>query len=366
MGGLLVVIGLVAGWLSGDDAGEESPPDFSEAGPYTVGVMSIDSGDNLLEVFYPAADDAAGQNLRYETIGTDAGADTIEVDAVVDAEPSTDGPFPVVLHSHGAGSHRLQSARLLAHLASWGLVAAAPDHPERGPETAGDHDRRGRPVDPESAVDTMTATLNLLTELTISRDSPLEGVLDTERVGVQGHGVGGGTAIALGADPQLDVVVGLAPEVPTRPSGASAGSSTVAQAAAETLGDRPVLLIAAPTEPASDRGSETAAFLDALAGDWTLAELANTGPAVFLDTCQEQWNQEDRGAGGAPAGDPLEAGCDPDSDTEPTDRWPVIDHLTVARYLSAFGRDRASATRALDPDFVTRTFPDTLADYRQG
>ena len=45
---------------------------------------------------------------------------------------STDGPFPVVLFSHGASSFRLQSTALTTHLASWGFVVVSPDYFERG------------------------------------------------------------------------------------------------------------------------------------------------------------------------------------------------------------------------------------------
>ncbi len=53
-------------------------------------------------------------------------------DAVRDIPASTDGPFPLVLFSHGFAGFRLTSTALTTHLASWGFVVIAPDYLERG------------------------------------------------------------------------------------------------------------------------------------------------------------------------------------------------------------------------------------------
>ena len=49
---------------------------------------------------------------------------------VGDAEVA-DGAFPVVLFSHGFTGIRVQSSFLMSHLASWGMVVVAPEHPSR-------------------------------------------------------------------------------------------------------------------------------------------------------------------------------------------------------------------------------------------
>ncbi len=58
-------------------------------------------------------------------------ADTFTIEATRDATAAPDGPFPIVLFSHGASSFRLQSSHIAEHLASWSIVTASADHPSR-------------------------------------------------------------------------------------------------------------------------------------------------------------------------------------------------------------------------------------------
>ena len=52
-------------------------------------------------------------------------------DTFRDVPASADGPFPLVLFSHGFGSFRFDASALVHGIASWGFVVAAPAHIER-------------------------------------------------------------------------------------------------------------------------------------------------------------------------------------------------------------------------------------------
>src|SRR5690348_8824972 len=127
------------------DEVEAEPQDFSGPGPYDVGEVDLQlDPDHKIAVFYPvdevptgaepytySGDSIFGPSISNLLPG--ALSDTITIpDTYVDAPPSTDGPFPVVLHSHGFSGNLRFGNRHNAAVASWGYVVAAVDHPERG------------------------------------------------------------------------------------------------------------------------------------------------------------------------------------------------------------------------------------------
>ena len=123
------------------------PQDFSGRGPYLVGQVDLElDADHAVAVFYPVDADADTSGVEPYSYAGDTifgpaisnllpGALSGEIsppDTYVEAPASSDGPFPVVLHSHGF-SGNLRFANLHnAQVASWGYVVAAVDHPERG------------------------------------------------------------------------------------------------------------------------------------------------------------------------------------------------------------------------------------------
>ena len=110
---------------------------YTEAGPYPVGVTTLElAAGNKVEVWYPAVEGTTGAEF-YDTRDFVPPAIkallTADVPARYDstAGPAAvvaDGQFLVVLFSHGYSGMRFQSTFLTAHLASWGMVVAAPDH----------------------------------------------------------------------------------------------------------------------------------------------------------------------------------------------------------------------------------------------
>ena len=167
------------------------PRDPAADGPWRVGVRTIDAPDGLgntltIEVWYPAtpADGAAPE--------VTLGIPTVAVrGAPADARG---GPFPLVAFSHGRGGIRVQSVYFTTHLASWGYVVVAPDHPHDtlgGGNSTGSEVLRARPHQISVAIDAVLA-------------SDLASIVDGTRIGATGHSFGAFTTLLL-AGGRIDV-----------------------------------------------------------------------------------------------------------------------------------------------------------------
>lgn len=209
---------------------------FSEPGPYPVGIitLALETGP-LVEVWYPAVQGTTGTDSydmreftpdAIQALLTGDADSTFTINAGRGAD-AAEGPFPVVLFSHGSAGIRLQSSFLTSHLASWGMVVASPDHPSR------DLNNRlgGGPADPTNSVDDLLGTLALLGAQNLA--GPLAGRMDLDAVGAVGHSAGGGTVLTAANDPAIDGYVSMAsgipgsddsPILPAKPSFFLAGS----------------------------------------------------------------------------------------------------------------------------------------------
>jgi len=403
---VLLAAALLAACTDGDDAGgsgggapgngspEEvaaaEPQDFSGRGPYAVGEVDLQlDADHTVAVFYPVDDvpegadpySYSGDSIFGPTISNllpGALSDSITIpDTYVDAPPSADGPFPVVLHSHGFSGNLRFGNRHNAAVASWGYVVAAVDHPERGVVSilesfvsGGDGGER-----PDEYLDSD----QLIDALDLLADSELADVVDTERVAAEGHSAGGSASGTAAYDDRVDLWIGQAPGAPLEPGAdleAVATDDGIDQAALlEATQPPPVpsLIITAEgdTVVELDRVQQT---FDWLGAPKRLAVLADSGHAVFVDPClpiREQGGLSSfvEALGLDPADVPLvelgENGCLPE-DTDPELVWPVIDHLTVAQLTEVFGEEPAVGTASLERTFLDETFPDLLADLQQG
>ncbi|MFM8266846.1 MAG: hypothetical protein ACKOA2_02380 [Ilumatobacteraceae bacterium] len=113
---------------------------YADPGPHPVGVTTLQLTDGpQVEVWYPAVDGTTGvASYDVRDFLPDAIRALLTVDIVAGTEyPGSrdvavaDGRFPVVLFSHGFTGIRMQSTFLTSHLASWGMIVVAPDHPSR-------------------------------------------------------------------------------------------------------------------------------------------------------------------------------------------------------------------------------------------
>jgi hypothetical protein len=130
---------------SPNDAPRAAEPAYVGPGPYAAGVTTISLGDRDMEVWYPADPAAASGVAPDEYFVRDFVAGWVDdlldpsvnppfvTDGYRDITPAVaDGPYPLVLFSHGFAGFRLTTTFLTTHLASWGFVVIAPDYLERG------------------------------------------------------------------------------------------------------------------------------------------------------------------------------------------------------------------------------------------
>jgi dienelactone hydrolase len=252
----------------------EAPPsvvaaDLAAVGPYPVGVTTRElATGNLVEIWYPAGPDAEGRTDTYavrdftpdimrDLVPEDTN-DRVTVAAGRDTAAADDGPFPLVLFSHGSTSFRFQSTNLAHHLASWGMVVASADHPSRGLVNL-----LGGPEDPPSSVDDTLGAREL-----VVNDDLLGSIVDNERVGVSGHSAGGGTTLGVTAAGDIVGYVSYA-------SGASSDNA---------LPDVPSMFMAGEIDTIIDASRTRDAFDRAPAPSWYL-EFTASGHLAFSDLC---------------------------------------------------------------------------------
>lgn len=400
--GLVLVVALLGAACAKDDAGTggtaattpaTSAPvgvDYSERGPYPVGRQILSLGDRDVVVYYPA-DPAAigsathvtsyssGEAFTPELRQTVAGlvpefVQDIPLDAYADVKINPEGPFPVVLHSHGAGGYYLFESGLLTHLASWGYVAAAPDHKSRNLSSS----VGTRQADPDDVTD-LRNTLTLLEQQTASATSPLSGGVDVERVAAEGHSAGGRAVAVLATDPGPGIAtfVGIEPAPPV--SLTAMGERGGSELSAEERVARTREALAGVTPPAvpsliiqGDRDgiiplAAVQAEYDWLAPPKQLVVVAGAGHNISLDICARIREQggltkyQDKLPAFAGLFRLGEDGCTAEN-LDPAQGLAIVEHLTVAQYRWVFGQDTSRAS--LDEPFLERTFGPAIADVQ--
>ncbi len=126
-------------------------PELAARGPFAAGVRTMElvnrdqidaanveagkphpRGDRklTLEVWYPAS--GADREEHYHNVVLRDGRTrvTLKGRAIRDGEPAADGPFPLVVISHGYPGNRFLLSHLGENLATKGYVVVSIDHPE--------------------------------------------------------------------------------------------------------------------------------------------------------------------------------------------------------------------------------------------
>ena len=336
---------------------------YAERGPSQVGTTTFALADGRRVVaWYPAAETAADQpkesfdiaSLLSPELQSQIPADKrpiYEIDAHPGADPAADGPYPVVLFSHGFAGFPEQSADLVTHLASWGFVVVAPDHVERSLSgllgtAAKDVPKLTDPVVLSQALDAAIAQSE-------TDDSPLKGMLDVDHVAVVGHSAGAGAAYREASEePRIKAFISYSvgtgtgpngdqepPPVPTVPGMVMAGTKDGIipfEASQEVYGGMQV-----PKYLVSIDGAGHLVFSDLCLIGRDLGGLAGLIKEVGLDL-PDNFSRL------------ASDGCEP-GDLEPEKAFPAIDHLSVAFLRSTFGIDQEPV--GLDPA-VTSNFSD--------
>jgi pimeloyl-ACP methyl ester carboxylesterase len=134
-------------------------------------------------------------------------ADLRPADAVVPDAPAADGPFPLLVFSHGVGAFGAAYQATLQVIASAGYVVVAPTYPLGSKDTPG-----GATIDD---IDQQTADVSFLldeyVEASAEPSGPFSDLIDPDRLGTFGHSMGAITSIGVGfedccVDERLDAV----------------------------------------------------------------------------------------------------------------------------------------------------------------
>ena len=199
---------------------------YSEPGPFPVGVAELTGGPVPITVFYPGLDgaEAGKQEASYDLRAWLPSAEAAKVrqaqavqmraySGLTPADPDG-GPYPLVLFSHGLAGYRLQSTFLMTHLASWGFVVAAVEHPYRNLTAAfGDLGSLVAGFGSTDApdVEQLVAAIDQVEVAASQPTGPLAGLtVETTDVGAVGHSAGGFAVYGAAAvDPRIVTYVAL-------------------------------------------------------------------------------------------------------------------------------------------------------------
>ena len=310
-----LVLGGLAGCSKDDDAGSapniattSTSPDATTApsaadafgakvvapeaiGPYKVGRQVITMTDTArnrpltVDVWYPASVDATGAASRYTF------TPTIYFDskAALDAPPiATDGPFPLVVYSHGSGGLRYVASFFTEVLASHGFVVIAPDHTGN---TAVDEITGSAVPREENAVNRVNDAQFVITDMLQRNDTAgdfFAGSVDPDRIGITGHSFGGFTSLAtasgysndiatIAGDPRIKAVVAMAPY-----------SELITDEELEAI-NVPTLLITGTKDTTTPIEPETVRPWENIAGRPLFrVDLTGAGHQSFTDICEYQ------------------------------------------------------------------------------
>ena len=181
----------------------DAPP-YAKHGPFAVGTFDVKIDDATrpltATVWYPALNPTNAAEANIYHYGSYPIAGHALLNAAAD---NSKGPYPLIVFSHGNGGLRLQSLYFTEHLASYGFVVIAADHPGSDLNLAAIIG--AAPPQTQADFDTSYALrpLDVLREITEAEQlnaagGALAGVIDMQTIAVTGHSFGGYTAFAAG------------------------------------------------------------------------------------------------------------------------------------------------------------------------
>ena len=345
-----------------NDAPRAGEAAYAEPGPYEVGVTTIELSDRPMEVWYPVDPEDIGTGPRDEYFIRDFVSSSFNelippevnppyvTNAVRGVPASEEGPFPLVLFSHGFASYRVQSTELTTHLASWGFVVISPDYLERGLKSVLGEAPAVRRADTDVATEAIEAARSATT----TPGGALEGRIDGSTVFPIGHSAGGGTTLRLLSRP--DVVSGI-------PLAAGLSFNQLEDAAELLPPGKAVTWIAAPRDAVVAIANVRQGFTYT-AGERRLVELGGSGHVnAFSDICEigDGGAVEIARAAGIPVPESLLAlgndGCRVPPFKDSAEVWPELHHFATAELRYRSGLDEQPVGLG---DQVLANFDDVL------
>ncbi len=171
---------------------------FGKRGPHAVGMrrLSVDQAPMAMTLWYPAleqgpTDISPTYSYAVNILSPDSSIALASYKGHAEPQARLDlpqGPYPLVILSHGFAITGSSYAWLAEHLASYGMVVVAPHHRES--------------LDPgvlwRSTVDRPRDILTVLAyvDAEVRPGGEFEGLIDSQTVAVVGHSYGGYTALA--------------------------------------------------------------------------------------------------------------------------------------------------------------------------
>jgi predicted dienelactone hydrolase len=329
-------------------AAPKADPAYEDLGPNQVGsrTIALDDGRRVV-IWYPAVAAAADSptetfdiaSLLAPELQAKIAADLrpqYEINAHIGADPATDGPYPVVLFSHGYAGFPEQSADLVTHLASWGFVVIAPDHVERS--LSGLLGTAAKGVTPRKDPEVLSASLDAAIADAADETSPLHDLMDLDAVAVAGHSAGAGAAyLTASSDDRVKAFISY--------SVGAGRPDEDGEPVERPVPDVPGMVMLGTADGIIEPADSVAVY-DGMNPPKYLVEIADAGHLVFSDICLIG---KDQGGlvqltkeAGLDLGDDLlrlaSDGCEPDK-LDPAKAFGAIDHFSVAFLRYELGLD---------------------------
>lgn len=298
-------------------SGPQKSLDPAETGPYTVGVTTlrltdparkIKQGESeiprpmVVEIWYPAEDEAAKTPKDKYIVKEDA-PDPVKKNitekniALPDLPQNahrdakllrTEGPYPLILFSHGSGGIRYQSVFQCAHLASHGYIVVSADHVGNTLyELIAGVDARDPGMLVESAVERPKDMVFLRNEM-LKRNADEKDLfyqsIQPTMIGITGHSFGGLTSILA-----TSVVKDLKVSIPQAPHTSFIDALGITAAHIRPI---PFMILASKTDLTLDYEAEQRAFyLKATSTEYhqaerTLVTFNRGGHFTFSNICE--------------------------------------------------------------------------------
>ena len=367
-------------------ASPESAPDPSTWGPFPLGgtTMTIDLKDHdgkprtiKVEVWYPTTEEFRDGPFSHYSMYEDAPPDTqavlepvkeqvpvIDLPVVRDAPVRVlDGPYPLVIFSHGAYGVRFQSIFFTLYLASHGYVVAAPDH--TGNDTYDLFVTDGWNVDTLilSAMDRpldATALLDRMLERNGTPGDLLEGSFEPDLIGASGHSFGGLLSLYMGlTDPRIKAMVAMCPkttDIPLMLTALAPGNPGLSKM------DKPTMIMAGGMDHTLNTEEEMRPAYEELPGPKYYFELARAGHYTYSDICMLDLGNLADNVGIKDAKDAMEDGCADDNiDTDIA--HPMIREFAVG-FFNYYLRDSKNSMQYFDEQ-AAQPYADELEYHAQ-